>query len=51
MALVFEDIFITNRNNYLSVMIILQCAVLFAFLAAGEFIVTFTGIPIPSSII
>ena len=30
---------------------ILQCAVLFAFLAAGEFIVTFTGIPIPSSII
>ena len=30
---------------------ILQCAVLFAFLAIGEFIVWFTGIPIPSSII
>ena len=30
---------------------IFQCGVLFAFLAAGEFIVTFTGIPIPSSII
>lgn len=30
---------------------ILQCAVLFAFLAVGEFIVWLTGIPIPSSII
>lgn len=30
---------------------ILQCAVLFAFLAIGEFIVWLTGIPIPSSII
>lgn len=30
---------------------ILQCAVLFAFLAAGELIVTYTGVPIPSSII
>lgn len=30
---------------------ILQCAVLFAFLAAGELIVSGTGIPVPSSII
>lgn len=30
---------------------ILQCAVLFAFLALGELIVWLTGIPIPSSII
>lgn len=30
---------------------ILQCAVLFAFLAIGELVVYFTGIPIPSSII
>lgn len=30
---------------------ILQCAVLFAFLAIGEFIVWATGIPVPSSII
>lgn len=30
---------------------ILQCAVLFTFLAIGEFIVWLTGIPIPSSII
>ena len=30
---------------------ILQCAVLFAFLAIGEFIVYCTDIPIPSSII
>ncbi|MDE5672774.1 MAG: CidA/LrgA family protein, partial [Duncaniella sp.] len=30
---------------------ILQCAVLFAFLAMGEFIVYATGIPVPSSII
>ncbi len=30
---------------------ILQCAVLFAFLAVGELIVWLTGIPIPSSII
>lgn len=30
---------------------ILQCAVLFAFLAIGEAVVHFTGIPIPSSII
>lgn len=30
---------------------ILQCAVLFAFLAIGELIVYLTGIPIPSSII
>lgn len=30
---------------------ILQCAVLFAFLAIGEAVVYFTGIPIPSSII
>ncbi|MDE6528339.1 MAG: CidA/LrgA family protein [Muribaculaceae bacterium] len=30
---------------------ILQCAVIFAFLAAGEFIVALTGIPIPSSIV
>ncbi len=32
-------------------MIIMQCAVLFGFLALGEFIVWATGIPIPSSII
>ena len=30
---------------------ILQCAVLFAFLAIGEFIVWATGVPVPSSII
>lgn len=30
---------------------ILQCAVLFAFLALGELIVYITGVPIPSSII
>lgn len=30
---------------------ILQCAVLFAFLAIGEFIVWTTGVPVPSSII
>ena len=30
---------------------IVQCSVLFAFLALGELIVFFTGIPIPSSII
>lgn len=30
---------------------ILQCAVLFAFLALGELVVWLTGIPIPSSII
>lgn len=30
---------------------ILQCAVLFAFLAIGETVVYYTGIPIPSSII
>lgn len=30
---------------------ILQCAVLFSFLALGELIVWLTGIPIPSSII
>lgn len=30
---------------------ILQCAVLFAFLALGELVVWATGIPIPSSII
>ena len=30
---------------------ILQCAILFAFLAIGEAVVYFTGIPIPSSII
>ncbi len=30
---------------------ILQCGILFAFLAAGELIVSVTGIPVPSSII
>ncbi|RXE70458.1 CidA/LrgA family protein [Muribaculaceae bacterium Isolate-002 (NCI)] len=30
---------------------ILQCGILFAFLAAGELIVAVTGIPVPSSII
>jgi holin-like protein len=30
---------------------IIQCAILFSFLAAGELIVWLTGIPIPSSII
>lgn len=30
---------------------ILQCAVLFAFLAMGELVVFLTGIPVPSSII
>ena len=32
-------------------MLIAQLAVLFAFLAAGEFIVWLTGVPVPSSII
>lgn len=31
--------------------LIFQCAVLFCFLAAGEFIVWLTGAPVPSSII
>lgn len=30
---------------------ILQCTVLFAFLAMGEFVVYVTGVPVPSSII
>lgn len=30
---------------------ILQCAVIFAFLAAGELVVWATGVPVPSSII
>ncbi|MCM1293869.1 MAG: CidA/LrgA family protein [Bacteroides sp.] len=30
---------------------IIQCGILFAFLAAGELIVSLTGIPVPSSII
>lgn len=30
---------------------IVQCSVLFAFLAAGELIVGLTGVPVPSSII
>lgn len=30
---------------------ILQCAVLLAFLALGEFIVSMTGLPVPSSIV
>ncbi|MDE6118919.1 MAG: CidA/LrgA family protein [Muribaculaceae bacterium] len=30
---------------------ILQCAVLFAFLAFGEFVVWLTGVPVPSSIV
>lgn len=32
-------------------MLIVQLAVLFAFLAAGEFVVWLTGVPVPSSII
>ncbi len=32
-------------------MMVIQCAVLFGFLALGEFIVWLTGIPVPSSII
>lgn len=32
-------------------MLILQLAVIFLFLAAGEFVVWLTGIPVPSSII
>lgn len=32
-------------------MVIVQCAVIFAFLALGELIVWLTGIPVPSSII
>lgn len=32
-------------------MVIVQCAVLFAFLALGELVVYLTGIPVPSSII
>ena len=32
-------------------MVILQCAVIFAFLALGELVVWLTGVSIPSSII
>lgn len=32
-------------------MVIVQCAVIFAFLALGELVVWLTGIPIPSSIV
>lgn len=31
--------------------LIMQCAILFGFLAAGELIVWLTGVPVPSSII
>lgn len=31
--------------------LIMQCAVLFGFLAAGELVVWLTGVPVPSSII
>lgn len=34
-----------------TIKMILQCAVLFAFMALGEFVVYATGVPIPSSII
>ena len=37
-------------NRYINKMI-LQFGVLLAFLAAGELLVRFTGIPVPSSII
>lgn len=30
---------------------IIQCGIIFAFLAAGEFLVWLTGVPVPSSII
>ncbi len=36
---------------YVCMNMILQCGMLFGFLAAGEFVVWLTGIPIPSSII
>ena len=42
---------IYNFAALLLCVMILQCAVLFAFLAIGEAVVYFTGIPIPSSII
>lgn len=43
---------ITLRLDLLGLyQMILQCAVLLAFLAFGEFIVYVTGIPVPSSII
>lgn len=40
-----------RRFLFFQNIMILQCGILFAFLAAGELIVAATGIPIPSSII
>lgn len=37
--------------NFVVMNLILQCAVLFGFLAAGELIVFLSGVPVPSSII
>lgn len=38
-------------SNFVAMNLILQCAVLFGFLAAGELIVWLTAVPVPSSII
>ena len=38
-------------RNFVAMNLILQCAVLFGFLAAGELVVYLTGVPVPSSII
>lgn len=43
--------YLNLRRNYFIDVMILQFFVLFAFLAVGELLVKFTGIPIPSSII
>ena len=43
--------YVILHRNYSVYIMILQFGVLFAFLAIGEFLVKFTGIPIPSSII
>lgn len=42
---------VTRGQSLFFLAMILQCGILFAFLAAGELIVTATAIPVPSSII
>lgn len=47
----FDALWVTLRRFYTYYVMILQFGVLFAFLVAGELLVRFTGIPVPSSII
>lgn len=46
-----ENTFSEIICNFAAMNLILQCAVLFGFLAAGELIVALSGVPVPSSII